>query len=348
MKRIVALLAAAVVTACAAQATHDVPRSGTPARIDVSRLLAQPRFASVLAQYDADIATLRRAQSVAPFASTREAIANDAANVDGRLANAARNVRGVSTQPLPATVQRAPRGTQPAATGRAVDTFAQALDTRLARAHELRASQLREHEATVAYDFERAHAGRTLMLRLKLQNLHSDPATRRRYSSELASLEAQEEKIVGAERARDAGILAAYDAELRSRDSADLAVMSRDFSTHLQAMRNAPRESGAVAVPAGLAHDSRPETIAALNAARRDITARFAQLRTADGAAADSIATEIAALQRERNAIRERLIASITAQANRIAAVRGMGTVYTEHAPSAAIDLTNDVARALP
>ena len=347
MRLILSFAAAILLSACAAQTAQIVSNGGTPARVDVSRLLAQSRFASVLAQYDADIAVLRRAQSEAPFASMGKTLATETANVDGQLANAARKAQSISTQPLPASVQPAQRH-DPTNANRAVATFAQALDTRLTRAHELRASQLRDHEATVAYDFERAHAGRTLTLHLKLQSLHNDPATRRRYAGELATLETQEEKIVGTERARDAAVLAAYDAELRARASADLAVMSRDFSSHVNAMRNSPRHADTIVPPASLARDDRPETVAAFEAARRDITARFTQLRAEDGDAATSIAAEIATLERERNAIREHLIASFTAQAVRIAATRGLGAVYTARAPSNAVDLTGDVARALP
>ncbi|MBV8372639.1 MAG: hypothetical protein JOY69_05210 [Candidatus Eremiobacteraeota bacterium] len=333
----------AVLAGCVSppQATVTQP-GGPPARIQLARAVASTPFAGVLAQYDTDIATLRRVANDPGFGNLHGRIEASARDVDRRVRASTARVAGLRAQSvaLPASEPRRDFGSGVAG------EFAQAAQSRVARAIALRATQLREHEATVAYDFERAHAGRRLVLGLKLRDLHLDTATRRRYRAQLDALDQQEAAMIATERNRDDRILAAYGAQLRAQAVADSASMASDLAEHARAMQTIPRPQ-TNALPATLRHpaDTRAPTLTAFENVRRHLSARLHDLRDADDATRTDVAREIADLQRERDALRAEIVASIEARAARVAAAQHLGRVYTGTAPPGARDITDAVVR---
>jgi hypothetical protein len=343
MRPIVAAIVAMLVGCAAPPATVQPQAAGAPARIDLQRAMASTPFARVLAQYAADIATLRRAAGDPAFANVHDRMETNTLDVDRRLQSASARVANLRAQSISAMPAAATR--RDFSDGM-VGAFAQAAQSRVARALGLRAAQLREHEATVAYDFERAHAGRRLVLGLKLRDLHLDAPTRHRYQTQLDALDRQEAVVVGAERERDDAVLSAYAVNLRSQASADTASMGSDLAEHARAMRTIPQPQMGT-LPSSLLHpvDARAPMLAAFADARRDLTARLHELQAANGVANGDVAREIATLERERDVLRAQIVASIETRAARIAAAQHLGRVYTHKAPRAARDITDDVLR---
>jgi hypothetical protein len=345
MKRLIVALLATLVGCSAPPVAQMRSQHTGAARIDLVRALAHHPFAPVLAQYDADIDTLRRAAGNAAFKDLHGEIGGSALDIDRRLKTASARLRGMHSQ----TIQAVPAGSDTSHrdfSNGIVTSFQQASQSRVARAVDLRASQLHEHEATVAFDFERAHAGRRLVLGLKLRDLHLDAPTRRRYHGQLDALDRQEAALVGAERRRDDGILAAYATELRARAIADSASRASDLANHARAMQEIPRPQMR-ALPSSMLHPdgNRAATVAAFDTARRDLTARFADLQTMDDAANADLRTEISNLVRERDALRAQIVASIEARAAHIAVAEHLGRLYTTGAPDGARDVTDAVVR---
>jgi hypothetical protein len=337
---IVALASCAPQHAAAPPATSD----GAPVYVDVARVVASSTFAIALAQYDVDLATLRRAAGDGAFVNVRAQITNAVADSARRLDAGARHVAGLRVQPvrLPANA--------PVTSGSdftsEVAPFRKSVQARVERAVSLRAAQMREHEATVAYDFERAHAGRRLVLQLKLRDLHVDAVTRRNYQVQIAELDRQEAALVSAARVRDNATLGAYRAQLDAEGGADTASMAADVAAHARSTRNLAKPD-MQAAQAWLPHwkDDVAETREQFAATRADITSRLLVLRAAGDSARSSLRDEITGLQRERDALHAQIVASIEARARQIAAARHLGRVYTDAAPAGARDVTDAVLR---
>jgi hypothetical protein len=337
------LVLLALLASCAPRTiSSPEPHAGaTPARIDVTRVLASPPFAALLAQYDADLAALRRSAKDPAFAGTDAAVGASAADVARRLDAGAQQLRGLHAEPiaLPKSVAE-PRHDF----GDTVEPFRRAASARAERATALRAAQMREHEATIAYDFERAHGGQRLLLELKLRDLHLDAATRQRNRAELAALDAREAALVSAARARDDAELASYRAQRQTQALAESASMAADVASHARAARTISLQTNSALpwVPRWSDGDG-ANTIARFAAARADLTSRLLAVRNADDAGRSSVNEEIAGLQRDRDALRAQIVASAQARAAKIAAARRLGRVYTSGAPAGARDLTEAV-----
>jgi hypothetical protein len=111
-------------------------------------------------------------------------------------------------------------------------------------------------------------------------------------------------------------------------------------------MRDLP-EPRTQTLPSSLLHpkDDATATGAAFAAARHDLTARLLTLRAGDDSANAGVRDEIANLERERDGLRDEIVASIVARAARIAANQHLGRLYTSGAPNSARDITGDVLR---
>lgn len=345
MKR-VAFVLLSLAIGCAPRAAPTVGHSpaGPPARIDLARVLAGHPFAPLLAQYARDIDTLRTAQRVPAFAGFGARLSSSAAGVNRQLADAGTRIARV--QPAPIASLPAGFGNTPEFGAGTLLQFQQAADQRIARALDLRAQQLREREANVAFAFERANGARRMLLRLKLRNLHLDAKERHAYSGELRDLDAREALLVNAQRRRATRVLAEYGGRLRARAARDAAALRTELADHARAARAVP-EPHVTGLPPGLLRDRRADAVAAFATARQDLTQRYAELRRIDATDRAGLTAEIAALTRERNALRTQMIAQIRSRAQSLARSLGLGTVYAGRAPDGARDLTDAVVRSL-
>lgn len=345
MKR-AAFVLLALVIGCAPRAAPTVspPPVGPPARIDLARALARHPFAPLLAQYARDIETLRAAQRVPAFAGFGARLASSAAGVDRQLQDAGARIARV--QPAPVGSLSAGFGGIPEFGTGTLARFQRAAAQRVARALDLRAQQLRERKANVAYAFERAHGARRMLLRLKLRNLHLDPVERHAYLGELRDLDMREALLVDAQRRRATRVLAEYGERLRARAVRDADALQAELADHARAARAVP-EPHVTGLPPALLRDRRADAVAAFATARQNLTQRYAELRRIDATDRAGLAAEIAALTRERKALRSQMIAQIRSRAQSLAQSQGLGTVYAGPAPGGARDLTDAVVRSL-
>ena len=105
--------------------------------------------------------------------------------------------------------------------------YGEALAERTQRAYAARQQQLREKESSLAYELERRDAGKRLLLRLKLDDLHANAGQRAQLQASLAALQSSEARAIDALRRYDASELAAYRAQLERTASVEAAAMDR-------------------------------------------------------------------------------------------------------------------------
>jgi hypothetical protein len=332
---IVALLVtlAACSNQSAESAATPVP-NGPPARLDLARAVAAHPFASMLREYDDDITTLRLTRTPQGLTAIPARVAADVADAQNVLDAAARQTAALAI--------RAPRvpanGTPPDRGANAIASYRDALEQRNQRALELRASQLRESEADAAYEFDRAHAGTRLQLRVKLRNLHLDVDKRQRMQAELNAMQAQENAIVENIRRSNETTLADFAGQLQREGVSNLSELAGDVAAHRQAAAQL-RDGMRAPVPA-LSSDDRAAAAQAYRTNSADIAQRLNDVATQDRSASSRIAAAVADLQGARATLRAEIVASIEATARAVAGERGLGRVYESNAPSGAADLT--------
>jgi hypothetical protein len=342
--------------------------SVTPA---IARRVRQHPLYAVVQQYDREISALRATENVDGLSaiSSRVARANESALRDAsdagtraaRDATHANDYRRREDRALDASaaavsdrMQRAYAG-QSAQIGAAarqgmtdyrndlaresrarVKAFEAAMALRTRRALEARAAQLREKESTLAFDLERRDAAKRLLLRLKLDDLHLQPASRKRYAAALRALDATVRQRVDVLRAADDAVLAAYRVQLveaqAQADAHMAAAVASKGAANLALRRQvlaAQSVRGALVLPAGESAADAAATTATLRAnfnassedraigaafarAGNDLSQRFARLRQRDRASRQSTDAQIAALQSARSALYAAIVAAVT------------------------------------
>jgi hypothetical protein len=303
-------------------------------------------FAPVLAQLDADIATLEATRHGA-LARTGEAFEQSRSDVQAQLRNASARARAMNVTPPHA--QDAPARLQETPPSETVATYTAALNARVDRAAALREAEFREKEATVVYDFERAHAGARLRTSLNISSPYLDARTRQSLEAQLKALNRQERSILQAQEAADASALAHFRDTLASESAAQLASMRRDVQAHAAALRGIAQPSKMLVARAEMipSRTNVDATAAAFSQAAGDLHIRFTQLRDWNVRAASSTQQELFGLRAERSRLLYEMRSQIEAEAHVIAQQHGLGKVYATAPPPGATDLTRDVARAL-
>jgi hypothetical protein len=320
----------------AQSAATPVP-DGPPARLDLVRAIAAHPLAPMLREYDDDLATLRLTRTPQGLTAIPARVAADVADAQNVLAAAARQTAALAIRApqVPTT------GTPPDRGANAIASYRDALNQRNQRALQLRASQLRETEADAAYEFDRAHAGTRLQLRVKLRNLHLDPEKRHRMQAELDAMQAQENAIVENLRRSNETTLADFANQLRREGTDNLNELAGDVAAHRQAAAQL-RDGVRTPVPQ-LSTDDRSAAAKAYRTNGADIAQRLNDVATQDRSASGRIAAAVADLQRARATLRGEIVASIEATARAVAGERRLGRVYESNAPSGADDLTSTV-----
>ena len=331
------LVALAACTHSTASQRSAPPPNGQPARLDLQRAVAGHPLASMLRQYDDDLATLRLIQTPAGLTNLSDRIAADVTDAHDVLDAAARQ-----TSALQIRIPRIPTTGTPADRGEAaVAIYRDALQVRNDRALALRASQLQESEANAAYAFDRAHAGTRLQIHVKLRNLHLELKDRRRMQAELDALQSQEDRLVTNIRSQDATTLSDFAQSLQREAISNLNELAGDVEEH---RRSAGQLRDDVRTPApALTQDDRGTALQAYKTSGADITQRLADVATQNRLAAARLASEIASVQKARADLRSEIVVSIETTANTIAGERGLGRVYESNAPRGATDITSDV-----
>jgi hypothetical protein len=236
--------------------------------------------------------------------------------------------------------------------------YQSAIAQRNQRAYAARQQQLREKELTLAFDLARASAGKRLMLRLKLQNLHLDRAARAKLEGRLAALDAAEQSDVAAVRRRDAAVLAAYRSQLLDAGERADAQMSGELRAKATANFAIRRHVHAMESSSSSAMSGLPAQIAAFQAsypsrggtaglagefrsAGSDLSRRFAGLASVDRRSRSEIAAQIARLETQRGSLYRSIVAQIVNDAKMRAREHHLARVeFSEPRPDGSTDLT--------
>ncbi len=290
MKRALGILALMSCAACAGNAAEP-SRHAAPPSVDARK---------VLAQIDRDIATLEQARS-GSLSDAGLTIARGSDAIHAQLSNAAAHARGVRVTP-PGTRRAEPAISQNVPVESAIAQYRQALQLRTQRALALREAQMREKESTVAYQFDRAHAGERLRLQLRLHTLHLTPSDRRALQSRLVALDSQDNAAVAAQRNVDQATLSSFEVTLDREASRQLTSLRRDLQLRASALRSIPQPNAAVvaraeAVPS---RGSSLQNAAAFEQADRDLHTRFSQLHDWNALDARTLVQELTSLRAER------------------------------------------------
>lgn len=371
--RTIAALLLIFLAGCAAQA------ASAPPSIDVNALVRAHPLYGTLAQYDRQIAALRATLHVSEFAKKDAAFTHAEQGARNELDTAASRARNIAAMPSPnpntltqaqnvqapsesavrSDVQRTYsaqsaqvrvsaqqdlsryRSALIAQQNAAFASYVRAMQARVQQAYDSRAQQLYERESTLGLDLAKADADKRLPLRAKLQTLHLDPAVRARIHTELAAIQAHEDRIVNAQRAKDRASLAKLLPQLQKRADADIARMHADLDRRT-AVNLAARQrvydaqmAGAAQLHFGAAPEaasrpanmrarldsllaSHPADPAAFTQVANDLTQHFATLHSADTAATRRTEQQIAALQAERTRLYNAIVAQIMRDAQRV------------------------------
>lgn len=360
----------------------------TPAKpavgfIDLPSLVTTHPLHAVLVEYDREIAALRSTQEVSglrdPARTAQEAAAaqqRETSTARGAVAainrRSAVNDREREREALTTLTasQRAGQASMNDYTGALVretnaslGAFERATAQRSARAYAARAQQLRESQATLAFDLEREDAGRRLALQLKLDDLHLLPPQRARLRAQLAALDTRESQTMATRRRSDAATLAAYRAQLTGEGSAANAQMAAQLRAKAAAnfaQRRVSQSESNVSQRADLGNRltsfsatyDRGDDAAAIDAEMRDVSGdlsqRFSTLAAADAQSQREVAAQLATLQDDRTALYRSIVAQILKTAARVAQRRGLrGIDFAGKRPNNAVDLTAAVKGAL-
>jgi hypothetical protein len=349
------------------------PPSAPIGFIDLSTLVAHHPMHPVLLTYDRAIATLRGTLQV-PQLSDMGAQANRSATaIERATAEAGVRVQNAAAQSAAdrnreraafATVLASQRAASQAmssyadqlarATAANLAGYRRSLDESATLALAAREQQLREKELTLAFDLAQANGLKRLRLRLKLEDLHPEPTTRKQLEAELSALNAGESRAVAAMRHSNAAVLADY----RLQVEHDTARAGSQMAAQLQAKAAANLALRRKAlygevIPSQLVGGEAPDAGATAVAgefrgAGSNLSKRFNTLAQSTRQSQLQTTAEIRALEQKRYALRQTIVAQILRAAQALVQTRHLGgLVASGPRPTASVDLTSAVQREL-
>jgi hypothetical protein len=353
--------------------TGATPPSAPIGFIDLSSLVARHPLHPVLVTYDRAIATLRGTLQAPRLTDVGARTNRSATAIEKETAAAGARVQNLAARSAAdrnreraafATVLASQRAASQAmgsyadqlarATAANLAGYRRSLDESATRALAARAQQLHEKELTLAFDLARANGLKRLRLRLKVEDLHLDPTTRKEVEAELSSLNAGESQAVAAMRRGNAAVLADY----RLQVERDTARAGSQMATQLQAKAAANLALRRKAlygevIPSPLAGGEAPDAGATavageLRSAGGNLSKRFNTLAQSTRDSQLQTTAEIRALEQKRYALRQSIVAQILHAAQALAQTRHLGGIVTSGArPPASVDLTSAVQREL-
>jgi NADH dehydrogenase/NADH:ubiquinone oxidoreductase subunit G len=357
---------------------NAVPR--TPAQLaqqtrELNRELmrAQQQANTILAQKQQDYqrreqAAIQAALSAAGAGTNGSAAASQMQNVSAQQAQQVTSQANADFQAYQQSVI--------AQDNSAVARITQQFNDRENQAYRQRATQLQEQESQLSLELSQQDASKRLDLRMKLGNLALSDADRKQYRDALAALDRKESAQVDAQRRRDQQTLAAYQTQLRSQMSVQMAAaiakihdqtrsklssrhneVTQQVASQLQGLQPQP-------VPSNLPQQTRDKiaqidkqfkaqfqaeaqkTVQQYQQTKDDLDAQYAALQGANGAAAGMAGRQLAQLQRQRDDLYQKMVEQIKHDAGQVAAKRGLQVVFMNvEAAGGGIDLTDDVKK---
>lgn len=368
----------AIVLLCVAVTPAMQARAANTGFVDLSRLVATHPLHGLLTQYDREIAALRNTQMVWGLHDPGLSAEHAAASLEADAATAASRAAAIGGRDPAADLERERQGIadllgsqqvadrkKAASTTRLVTetnanlrAYSEALAKRTKRAYAARQQQLREKESNLAYQLERRDAGKRLLLRLKLDDLHANAGRRARLQASLAALQLSEARAVDALRRYDASELTAYraqlermasteaaamDVQLRAKSQANFAILQRVFNEEAGTVGAFPWASQMAVFSKSYAPSSDARSIAAgMRSASRDVAQRFEALSTTDAQSKHDLSAQIALLQANRAQLYRSILVEIGSTAKRVARERHLSGIefVADRANSGGLDLT--------
>jgi len=224
----------------------------------------------------------------------------------------------------------------------ALANYVRATRARVEQAYTSRRAELYEKESTLALELARADAGKRLPIMAKLQTLALRAPVRHALQAELDTIQKQEDARVAAQRARDRAQLSALlpalqrkaaadvarmRAELQSRTSATIAARARVLAAQ-NATRstlpfggntNAPSAPGDMQAQLNALLRAPAADPGAFDAAKGELQAQFAGVRSADDAATQNTWAQIGTLEKAREQLYNGIVSQIERDAERLA-----------------------------
>jgi hypothetical protein len=335
--------------------------------VNLPKLVAAHPLYPVLRQYDREAAALRSTQTVTGLTAIPAAVRRDAAALRATEAHAATSARRIAANgPRDRRMENAARSALRNASGggdlaayrrqaeraaaATLSAYQSAMAARTQRAIAAFAQQLRERENAQAYDLAKRDANRRMLLELKLHDLRPYPEQRAALLRQLAALERSESNASGALRAADDGRLARYAAQMRADESAAVADMAVRIRHSTAAAVAARARMAPVAPPSqllsGAALGGAADVAGRFSSAGADINGRFAQLGEAAHASSAAAHARIAAIEAQRRALYDAIVAQIRSAARALARARHYRSVDVGTTrPAGDADLTAALAR---
>jgi hypothetical protein len=355
-------------------------RAANAGFVDVTRLVATHPLHGVLAQYDREIAALRDTQKVVGLGNPELSATNAATSLQADAATAAARAEAIGRRNASADLARERQGIaamlrfqQVADRERAASSMQLIAETnanlqayrggiaeRTQRAYAARQQQLHENESTLAYNLARRDAGKRLVLRLKIDDLHLSAEKRARLQALLIQVNLSELNAVDELRRSDARELEAYraqleragsawaatmDAQLRTKSEANYAILQRVFNEETGAS-TFPLLSQVEAFSKTYAPSSTARSIATgMQSSARDVAQRFEGAAADDAQSKRDVAAQLASLQAHRAALYRSIMAEITAATQLVARERHVSSIrfVANREKGGGLDLTGPV-----
>ncbi|MDQ6930541.1 MAG: hypothetical protein M3126_07745 [Candidatus Eremiobacteraeota bacterium] len=255
----------------------------------------------------------------------------------------------------------------------AVDAVSKALDARAQSQYRQKADELQSKESAASLDLATRDSSQRISLRTKLSNLALDDTLRAQVKAQLSALDRKEAAATTAMRDRDAATLKAFQAQLRTQTSGEIAKQAQSIhqqtqsklktrhdsvsskvNSQLQSLGGAaPSNNGRIspAMQGKIAQIDKQykaqfkaevaKAIANFNKTRSDLDLRFAALRGVDVGAQGALGKQLAALHHQRDQLYGQIMAQIKREVQTIAAQRGLKVVFINVVqPVGGIDLT--------
>ena len=242
---------------------------------------------------------------------------------------------------------------------------------RIEQAYAERRQQLYEAESALAFQLVRRDAKQLLTLRVRIQDLGSDPSSQHEASEQLAELERREAHEVQAAVTHDRVTLAAYGAQLARDAQTDAAATAAQIHERTQAnlvardaafrLATSQHELSLPSASAGSPLELHNDVLAlqassqatlrnqiaktrnAFDVASAGLRARIATLAHVNDASERATQAQLTALRRQRYALRNDIVAWIMRDAREVAFAHRLDAVSTSTGQRDAIDVTTEV-----
>ena len=244
------------------------------------------------------------------------------------------------------------------------------LQTQASQKLRAKAEELQQNETDLSLKLTQQDAVKRSGIKTRLENLAMDEATRKDLTSQLAAIDAKEQRAINAQRSADANEMNAYKAQVDAQTNAAIRAQIGAIQSETQARiverRNEVgaqiRSLGPAPLPAQLPAGVQAKleqihkqftaqfqadaksTLDDYNTTKTDLDRQFAALHGADVGATGAAAKELDALQKRRDDLTKEIVDQVQREALRIAQDKGFSVVLDNvKAAPGGYDLTNEL-----